>query len=73
MELMPGFVPVPAADPSPISGEPYFLFVGRLEKLKGLQDLFPMLRGFPAARLRIAGTGTYEQELRAMAAGAAER
>ena len=27
-----------------------------------------MLRGFPAARLRIAGTGTYEQELRAMAA-----
>lgn len=68
MQLMPGFVPVPAADPVPISGEPYFLFVGRLEKLKGLQELFPMLRGFPAARLRIAGTGNYEHELRTMAA-----
>ena len=66
---MPGFVPVPPADPAPISGEPYFLFVGRLEKLKGLQDLFAMLRDFPEARLRIAGTGTYEHELRRMAAG----
>jgi glycosyltransferase involved in cell wall biosynthesis len=69
IELMPGFVPVPSADPAPISGESYFLYVGRLEKLKGLQDLFPMLHGFPAARLRIAGTGKYEQELRTMAAG----
>lgn len=69
MQLLPGFVPVPAVDPAPSSGEPYFLFVGRLEELKGLQDLFPMLREFPAARLRIAGTGTYEQDLRTMAAG----
>lgn len=67
IELMPGFVPVPAGEPRPISGEPYFLFVGRLEKLKGLQDLFAMLCEFPAARLRIAGAGTYEQELRTMA------
>ena len=67
MQLLPGFVPVPPADPGPLSGKPYFLFVGRLEKLKGLQDLFPMLREFPAARLRIAGTGKYEHELRTMA------
>jgi len=37
--------------------------------LKGLQDLFPVLRDFPEARLRIAGTGTYEHELRRLAQG----
>ena len=68
MELMPGFVPVPIAEPAPISGERYFLFTGRLEKLKGLQDLLSVLRGFPAAKLRIAGTGAYEPELRTMSA-----
>ena len=69
MQLLPHFVPVPGellpANPS----EPYFLFVGRLEKLKGLQDVFPILRTLPAARLRIAGTGTYEGELRRLAEG----
>jgi glycosyltransferase involved in cell wall biosynthesis len=42
--------------------------VGRLEKLKGLQDLFPLLRRFANLRLRVAGTGTYEAELRRDAA-----
>jgi glycosyltransferase involved in cell wall biosynthesis len=69
MQLLPHFVPVPRELPPASPGEPYFLFVGRLEKLKGLQDVFPVLRTLPAARLRIAGTGTYEGELRRLAAG----
>lgn len=49
--------------------EPYFLFVGRLEKLKGLQTLVPVFRDHPQARLLIAGTGTYEPILRQLAEG----
>jgi glycosyltransferase involved in cell wall biosynthesis len=46
---------------------PYFLFVGRLEKLKGLQTLIPSFRRYPKARLLIAGTGNYESKLKHMA------
>ena len=46
---------------------PYFLFVGRLEKLKGLHTVIPLFRRFRKARLLIAGTGTYEPELRRLA------
>lgn len=49
--------------------KPYFLFVGRLEKLKGLQTLIPLFRKYDKANLLIAGTGGYEAQLRAMAAG----
>jgi glycosyltransferase involved in cell wall biosynthesis len=51
--------------------EPYFLFVGRLEKLKGLQTLVPVFRDHPQARLLIAGTGTYGASLRQLAKGSA--
>lgn len=68
MEVLPSFVPVPREEPQRADArDSSFLFVGRLEKLKGLQDLFPMLRGFPEARLRVVGTGTYEAELRRLA------
>jgi glycosyltransferase involved in cell wall biosynthesis len=51
-----------------ISGEPpFFLFVGRLEIIKGLQDVIPLFDGKGAAELWIAGTGTYEPTLRALA------
>jgi glycosyltransferase involved in cell wall biosynthesis len=69
MRVLPSFVPVSHEEPTKRTGDPYFLFVGRLEKLKGLQDLLPLLRDFPQAHLRIAGTGTYEQELRRQARG----
>lgn len=70
MELLPSFVPIPEEPVAPTAtGEPYFLFVGRLEKLKGLQDLLPMLRAFPAARLRVVGGGSYEPRLRQLAGG----
>jgi glycosyltransferase involved in cell wall biosynthesis len=46
---------------------PYFLFVGRLEKLKGLHTVIPLFRHYGKARLLIAGTGTYEAHLRQLA------
>jgi glycosyltransferase involved in cell wall biosynthesis len=48
---------------------PYFLFVGRLRKIKGLQTLIPVFRGYAKARLLVAGTGRYEPHLRQMARG----
>jgi glycosyltransferase involved in cell wall biosynthesis len=47
---------------------PYFLFIGRLEKIKGLQTLIPVFRRFRNAQLWVAGTGEYEGTFRAMAA-----
>ena len=48
---------------------PYFLFVGRLELIKGLQTLISVWDRVPQCDLLIAGTGAYEPELRAMSSG----
>jgi glycosyltransferase involved in cell wall biosynthesis len=48
---------------------PYFLFVGRLEWIKGLQTLLPLWERVPDYDLLVAGTGTAEAALRAQAAG----
>jgi len=45
----------------------YFLFVGRLEKIKGLQDLIPLFRRYQKAQLWVVGSGDYEAALRRMA------
>jgi len=73
---LPYFVPpVEAASPTgeqsvgEPSGGPYFLFVGRLEKLKGLQTLIPVFRQYRKAQLMIAGRGSYEFRLRTLAEG----
>jgi glycosyltransferase involved in cell wall biosynthesis len=75
MEHVPYFVPQNELVPAGAAGQPhprpYFLFVGRLEKIKGLQTLFPIFRKYPHADLLVAGTGTSEAELRTEAAGAA--
>ena len=42
----------------------YFLFVGRLEKLKGLHTLIPIFQRHQKAQLWIAGTGSEEPSLR---------
>ncbi len=47
---------------------PYFLFVGRLERIKGLHTLIPLWKQVPDFDLLVAGTGTDELELRSMAA-----
>ena len=48
--------------------KPYFLFVGRLEKLKGLHTVIEAWKKAPSYDLLVAGTGNYETELRALAA-----
>ena len=48
---------------------PYFLFVGRLEKIKGLDDVIPVFGRFDRADLLIAGDGDYAATLKTLAAG----
>lgn len=48
--------------------EPYFLFVGRLELIKGLQTLIEVWRKVPDFDLLVAGTGKYADHLRSQAA-----
>jgi glycosyltransferase involved in cell wall biosynthesis len=70
MEVLPGFVrdpgPPPRAEPS---GEPpYFLFVGRIESLKGLDDVIDRFATFEAD-LVIAGVGAARAGLEVRTAG----
>lgn len=51
--------------------ERYFLFVGRLEKLKGLHTLIPLFQRYQKAQLWIAGTGSEEPSLRELTRGSA--
>ncbi len=53
--------------PSVSTTRPFFLFVGRLEVIKGLQDVIPMFDDDAPAQLLIAGSGSYGAELRRMA------
>jgi glycosyltransferase involved in cell wall biosynthesis len=73
MTVIPNFVPeqdfVPSSQtPSPWP-QPYFLYVGRLEKIKGVETLFPVFQHYEHADLLMAGTGTYEAVLRRQAEG----
>jgi glycosyltransferase involved in cell wall biosynthesis len=77
MEVLPYFLPdAPAggADAQPDVGpslheRPYFLFVGRLEEIKGVQDVLPAFAGDGDADLVVVGDGEYASTLRSMAAG----
>jgi glycosyltransferase involved in cell wall biosynthesis len=69
---LPHFVPLAEHDTSSrqqegVKAPPYFVFVGRLEKLKGLQTVIPIFREYGKAQLLIAGTGSYEPALRRLA------
>ena len=74
MTVVPYFLPdtedvaVDHAETSP-HDRPYFLFVGRLEKIKGLDDVIPVFDRFDRADLLIAGDGEYTETLRTLAAG----
>ena len=58
-------VDAPAASPHP---RPYFFYAGRLERIKGLDDVVPLFRGADApADFVIAGAGSHEPVLRALA------
>lgn len=77
MEVLPYFLPEPKVDQAPATSShlrsshlrPYFLFVGRLEKIKGLQDVFPAMDRYPDADLLILGDGDYADTLKAQAKG----
>jgi len=68
--ILPHFVPASAENaPAERQDRSYYLFVGRLEKAKGLQTILPsFVRS--GRRLVVAGAGNYESELRSLAAGA---
>ena len=73
MDVLPYFLPDPVAPwRGPLKSphdRPYFLFVGRLETIKGLDTVIPVFRDYPAADLLVAGDGTQATALNALAAG----
>ena len=72
MRVIPAFLPeAPPIPPRVVDSSvpPYLLFVGRLEAIKGLQEIIPRFKGEDGPELWIAGTGDYEPELRALAEG----
>lgn len=48
---------------------PFFLFVGRIEKMKGLQTIIPIFRDYESADLVVAGDGNYVERVKKLAAG----
>jgi glycosyltransferase involved in cell wall biosynthesis len=72
MRQLPYFLPEAEAslpsDPAP-TGRPYFLFVGRLVRLKGAHTLIEAFREYRGADLLIAGDGGQEAALRKQAEG----
>jgi glycosyltransferase involved in cell wall biosynthesis len=71
---LPNFLPLADVQIKAKSGNqphrPYFLFVGRLEYIKGVQNLIPVFRKRPEIDLFIAGDGNFRHELTELAAGA---
>lgn len=70
MRVLPTFLPdAQNAEPASAAnaGRPYVLFVGRLEKIKGLQDIIEEFRNQNLLDLIIVGDGDYESELRVLA------
>lgn len=66
---LPYFLPeVPPAEPAR-RDRPYFLFVGRLERLKGVQVLIEAFRGRRDTELLIVGEGEHRSELERRATG----
>jgi glycosyltransferase involved in cell wall biosynthesis len=70
---LPYFLPrsdtVPSQPAPRTTSRPYFLFVGRLEKMKGAQTLIERFRSYREADLLIVGAGSYAQDLRQLARG----
>jgi glycosyltransferase involved in cell wall biosynthesis len=75
MEVLPYFLPDPESPDMPVAtgpaphDRPYFFFAGRLERIKGLQDVIPVFARYPGADLVIAGDGEYAANLRSQASG----
>ena len=57
--------------PTPRFVRPYVAVAGRLEEIKGFQDVIEAMKRLPHLDLRIAGSGPFEAELRRLADGRA--
>ena len=69
-EVLPHFAPAePAVGGGRVHPRPYFIYVGRLVKAKGVQTLFPVFQGSDGPDLLVVGDGPYQDELQQMAAG----
>lgn len=70
---MPYFLPTPPeeenAENEPMNDRPYFLFVGRLEEIKGVQNIIPVFEKKPEFDLLIAGGGEFADALKKQAEG----
>ncbi|HKS05488.1 MAG TPA: glycosyltransferase family 4 protein [Gemmatimonadaceae bacterium] len=69
---IPNFIPAPLWTPSgerPPHASPYFLFVGRLERIKGAHTLIDAFGTYSSADLIVAGAGHDEVALRERASG----
>lgn len=77
MSVLPYFLPdapAQAATAAPVElprmhERPYHLFVGRLEEIKGVQDVLPAFAGPGDTDLVVVGDGEYRAPLEAQAAG----
>jgi glycosyltransferase involved in cell wall biosynthesis len=69
---IPNFLPRPGPmdDTIPLHPRPYFLFAGRLERIKGAHILIDLFRTFPVADLLLAGVGHDAPWLHQLAGGA---
>lgn len=68
VRIMPNGLDLPAEVSAP-STERQLLFVGRLERGKGLDDLIEALPSIPSARLTVVGDGVDRARLEALASG----
>lgn len=73
MHVIPAFLPdEPASRPgksAPPHPRPYFLYVGRLERMKGMDDVIPLVGPDSSADLVIVGDGPHRAHLERLAAG----
>jgi glycosyltransferase involved in cell wall biosynthesis len=69
---LPPFLPAPTLQPEQETTgipRPYFLYAGRLERIKGVHTLLDVFRAYEGADLVVAGDGTQERALRSQPAG----
>lgn len=74
MEVLPAFLPATDSDANSSAtarphARPYFFFAGRLERIKGVDELIACSADYPDADLLVAGTGSHEAALRLLANG----
>lgn len=65
MSVLPPFSDLPLDRSEGVSphGRPYFFFAGRLEEIKGLQDVIPHVHKIPGVDLLVAGDGSFRHNL----------